>query len=116
MRQLTVNISDELAQRLRPHEQDISRILELGLCEYSVREIGEFSGTAQVLEFLATLPSPEEIMQLRPSDELQKRLDQLLEKSRIGNLTETESTEWKQYQQLEHLVRMAKIRAKAKLS
>jgi len=68
-----------------------------------------------VLEFLAKLPSPEEIITLRPSPTLQAQIDALLEKNRTEGLTPAEEQAWEQYQYLERLVRMAKARAYLKL-
>lgn len=113
---LTVEISDELAKELKIVEGDLSQILELGLREHKASSSRGFSGTAEVLEFLATLPSPEEILSLRPSKNVQARISLLLQKSKIENLTPEEEKEWEQYQYLEHLVRMAKIAAKSKMS
>lgn len=113
--QITLNVSEELGQRLRPYERKIGRILELGLREVSLMESGGFNGTAEVLEFLASLPKPKEVLALRPSVAWQARLDDLLVKSNDSGLSESEEAEWEQYEYLEHLVRMAKIRAKAEL-
>lgn len=69
-----------------------------------------------MLEFLATLPSPEEIVVLRPSETLQAQINRLLEKNRIPGLTVEEEQTWQQYQYLEHLVRIAKTQALIKLN
>ena len=58
------------------------------------------------LEFLARLPTPEEIIALRPSQTLQARISALLEKNRTEGLTLAEEQEWEQYQYLEHLERL----------
>ena len=58
---------------------------------------------------------PEEVLALRPSPEFQDRIDALLEKNRTIGLTVEELREWEKYEQVEHLVRMAKIRATHKL-
>lgn len=71
--------------------------------------------TAEVLEFLATLPTPEEIIALRPSEALQAQISNLLEKNRTQGLTPAEEQVWEQYQYLEHLIRMAKAKAYLKL-
>ncbi len=71
--------------------------------------------TAEVLEFLATLPTPEEIIALRPSEALQAQISNLLEKNRTQGLTPAEEQIWEQYQHLEHLIRMAKAKAHLKL-
>ena len=69
-----------------------------------------------MLEALARLPSPEEVMALRPSSALQERFEALLEKNRSAGLSAEERREWEQYQYVEHLVRMAKGRAALKLA
>jgi hypothetical protein len=79
--EITVTIPDELARRLRPVEQQLPEILELGMREWQARQSAGFSGLADVLETLAALPTPEEVLALRPSPALQARLDDLLEKT-----------------------------------
>lgn len=68
------------------------------------------------MEILAALPTPEEILALRPAAALQARISILLEKNRNEGLTPREEQEWEQYQYLEHLVRLAKAKAAAKLT
>ncbi len=67
---------------------------------------------ADTLELLASLPLPEAILAIRPSDVFQARIDFLLDKNREEGLT-VEDAEWEQYMYLEHLVRMAKGKALA---
>lgn len=86
----------------------MSGILELGLREWNAETQGGFEGAAETLEFLAGLPTPEEILALRPSERLHRRVQELLERSREGKLQPHEEEEWERYQFLEHLVRMAK--------
>ena len=64
-----------------------------------------------MLEILAGLPTPKEILALRPSEALQARLDVLLEKNRTEGLNPEEEQEWEGYQYLEHLIRIAKAKA-----
>ncbi|KAA3663711.1 MAG: hypothetical protein DWQ04_09420 [Chloroflexi bacterium] len=111
----TVEISEELASQLNNIKSSLPRILELGLREHNASKRKGFSGTAEVLEFLATLPSPEEILTLKPSKPVQERISTLLQKGKTNSLTPEEEEEWEQYQYLEHLVRMAKIAARHKL-
>lgn len=113
---ITLNIPQELAGRLRPLTGQLPRILELGLREFDAVEQVGFEGAAEVLELLASLPTPEEILALRPSKGLQVRISELLEKNRTTGLTADEEREWEQYQYLEHLVRVAKAKAYAKLN
>jgi hypothetical protein len=115
MSPITLDIPDELEAQLRPLEGQLTRILEPGLREYHAsRQLG-FEGAAEVLELLAALPSPEEILALRPSGALQEWISDMLEKNRATGLTATEQEAWEQYQYLEHLVRFAKARAALKL-
>lgn len=112
---ITLDIPEELATQLQPLEEQLPRILELGLRELNALNQLGFEGAAEVLEFLAKLPTPEEIIALRPSETLQNRISTLLEKNRTTGLTPTEKQEWEQYQYLEHLVRLAKAKAHLKL-
>jgi hypothetical protein len=115
MSPITLNVPDELALRLRPLEGQLPRILELGLREMNATAQPGFVGAAQVIEFLAELPTPDEILALRPSDALQARVNALLDKSRAEGLTPEEEQEWEQYEYLEHLARTAKAKALLKL-
>ncbi|MDI6794762.1 MAG: hypothetical protein QME81_18165 [bacterium] len=112
---ITFHIPQKLAIRLRPLENQLPRILEMGLRELNAVAQPGFEGAAEVLEFLASLPTPKEIVALRPSKALQARISTLLEKNRTEGLTPDEEQEWEQYHYLEHLVRIAKAKAYLKL-
>jgi hypothetical protein len=114
--QMTLDIPDDLASQLASAEVRLPRILALGLREVNAEGASGFSGLADVLEFLADLPSPEKILALRPSPALQEEIDRWLELSREACLTEEEERRWEQYQYVEHLVRKAKIRAARQLA
>jgi hypothetical protein len=113
--EITLTIPEELAARLQPIEQYLPQILDLGIREWRARHEAGFSGLADVLEKLASLPTPEEVLALRPSAALKERIEELLEKNRSGRLAPEEQREWQQYQYVEHLVRLAKARAALKL-
>ena len=108
---VTLDIPNELATRLEPLANQLPRILELGLRELNADAQLGFEGAAEVLEILAGLPAPKEILALRPSEALQARLSVLLEKNRTEGLTPEEEQEWEKYQYLEHLIRIAKTKA-----
>lgn len=69
----------------------------------------------QIAEMLARL-EPAKIMALRATDEMQSRLELLIEKSKEGELLKREKDELDHYIVLERLMRLAKIRAHHHLS
>jgi hypothetical protein len=112
---ITVTIADDLARQLQPYESDLAKILEFGIREWHAREENGYHGMSSVLEKLAALPDPQEVLALRPSHVLHERVNALLEKNRSSGLSPSEQREWDQYQYLEHLVRLAKTSATRKL-
>ena len=115
MSAVTLDLPDDLVERLRGVADRLPRILELGLRELETSSRSGFSSTSDVLEFLAGLPSPEQILAFRPSPLLRDRVSALLDKNRTTGLTANEEEEWQRYQYLEHLVRLAKAKAALKL-
>ena len=110
--EMTVKLPEELVTRLRYLEDQLPQILELGLREFNAQP--GFKGLSEVLETLAQLPTSEEVLTLRPSEQLQHRIDTLLEKNRNEGLELAEEQEWARYEYLEHLVRRAKAHAALK--
>lgn len=107
---LTLTIPDELATRLLSVEERLPEILELGLREW-LSTPPDYAGLSDLLETLARLPSPQEVLALRPAANLQDRIEELLAKSRAGGLSADEQREWNRYEYIEHIVRLAKARA-----
>jgi len=116
MASLTVSLPEDLASQIRAQEKELPRILELGLRALNAGAQSGVDGAADVLELLAALPTPEEILQLRPSPRLAARVAELVEKSRAGEMSPHDEEDWKKYEYLEHLVRMAKAAATLKLA
>jgi hypothetical protein len=112
--EVTFQVSEELASRLRPVEDRLPQILELGLRELHAAP-PQFEGLGDVLETLARLPSPQEVLALRPSPALQERISTLVDKQRKGGLSADEERDWQKYQYIEHLVRIAKAKAAMQL-
>jgi hypothetical protein len=105
--QINLDLPDDVVAQLHSLEDKLPQILELGLRELNAMTQVGFSGLAEVIEFLASLPTPEAIIALRPSETLQNQISTLLEKNRTVGLTSTEEQLWEGYQYLEHIVRMA---------
>jgi len=117
MASITLSLPDDLASQIQAQQQQqLPRILELGLRELNAGGQSGFDGAADVLELLAALPSPEEILNLRPSARLSARVAEIVEKSRAGEMTPLDEEDWERYEYLEHLVRMAKAAAQVKLA
>ena len=116
MASITVRLPDDLASQIQAQQQQLPRILELGLRELNAGDQSGFDGAADVLELLAGLPTPEQILKLRPSPRLAARVAELVEKSRAGEMTPIDKEDWERYEYLEHLVRMAKAAAQVKLA
>jgi hypothetical protein len=115
--QITVDLPGEFAAELaRVGPSDLSEILTLGLSEWRARFGPEFAGLGGLLERLAALPKPEDVLQLRPSAELAARARDLVEKSRNGQLNDKEEVEWQRLELAEHLVRIAKAEAASQLA
>lgn len=113
MSTITIDLPDALARELRDDAGRVTEIVELG-----IREINAgpgLSGPGDVMEFLAKLPSPEDILVLKPSPAYEARIRELVRKSKEDGLTNEEDAEWNRYEYAEHLVRMAKMHAYAKL-
>ncbi|WP_017302196.1 hypothetical protein [Nodosilinea nodulosa] len=113
--QITLDLPDDLAFQLGAVQNKLPEILKLGLRELNASPGEGFSGIADILEFLAELPTPDEILALRPTPELQTQISELLEKNRSNGLDADEERLWQSYEYLEHIVRMAKAKAYIKL-
>ena len=113
--QITLDLPDDLASQLGAVQNKLPEILKLGLRELNASPGEGFSGIADILEFLAELPTPKEILTLRPTAELQTQISKLLEKNRSTGLNAEEEQLWQSYEYLEHIVRMAKAKAYIKL-
>ena len=71
----------------------------------------EHTPSDEVLDFLLSQPTPEQVIQLRASDEAQERLRYLLDGSRNNTLNDAERAELDAYIQLDNLIARLKIRA-----
>jgi hypothetical protein len=85
--EITLTVPEDLARLQQPLEKDLPQILELGIRAWNARGGADFSGLTDVLEKLASLPTPEEVLALRPSAALQQWIDDLLEKKQSGRLS-----------------------------
>ncbi len=69
----------------------------------------------EITDFLLSQPTPEDILAFSPSDSLNARLHELLDKNRNETLAANERTELEQFLQIDHLFAMLKAKARLKL-
>lgn len=69
----------------------------------------------EMIELIASGATPQEIIDFRPSRQAQLRARELLTKNRDETITQEEQDELSQFLMLEHVLRMAKARARQKL-
>ena len=69
-----------------------------------------------MIDFIARGSTPSEVANFRPSDEAQRRVSELLGKNSAGEIAEAELSELDHYLELEHIMRMAKVRARQLLA
>jgi hypothetical protein len=67
----------------------------------------------EIADFLASGPSPAEMLQFRPSLQTQSRAAELLDKLKDGILSAEERRELDQFEQVERLMRFVKARIRA---
>jgi hypothetical protein len=66
----------------------------------------------EVIDFIAAGTTPEAVVAFRPSDSVQRRVAELVERSKDGSISPEEQSELEDYLQLEHIMIMAKARAR----
>lgn len=116
MVQITIDIPDDLAQRLQQFQAQLPQVLKLGLQEFqSQQRYSTFLDEQDIISLLASQPTPEQILAIRPTPEFQARVSELLAQSKSGTLPAKEEAELERYFTLEHVVRLAKTRALSQL-
>ncbi|GBO55041.1 hypothetical protein APA_3091 [Pseudanabaena sp. lw0831] len=126
MAQLTIEIPDELAQKLAPYQNQISEIFANLVNTSSLLETitdkldvsstpspTELPTYLEIIDFLVNRPTSEQIANFKVPEKSQARLRELLQKNRDVNLVSSEIAELNLYEQLDSLMAMMKIRAYA---
>ena len=108
MVQMTVQLSDELADRCSSVGPWLSTIIELSLAGFKTPAT---STASEVIEFLFENPSPDEITDFHVSESAQLHLRRLLTLNEAGFLSVSEQTELNELQRLEHMIIMLKVRS-----
>jgi hypothetical protein len=104
MPQVTLNLSDDLAQALTQQADRLPELLTQALMQPAVPA----HMYRYIVEFLASHPSPEQIADFRPTDEMVDRLKTLLTHDQVATLTDAEARELDEFERIEHLIVMLK--------
>lgn len=70
----------------------------------------------ETIDFIAAGPSSRSVAMFRPSEETRSRVAELIRREKTEGLSTDEASELDHYQQLEHVMRLAKARAKRHLA
>jgi len=66
----------------------------------------------EMIDFIASGPSPTAVASFRLSDTVNQRAESLVQREESGDLTDAEKSELDHYLELEHIMRLAKARAR----
>ena len=70
----------------------------------------------EIIDFIAAGTTPSGVVTFQPSEEAKTRLADLIHREKTTGLSSEETAELNHYLQLEHLMRLAKARARAHLT
>jgi hypothetical protein len=112
MVQMTVHVSEELAERLRPLGTWLPTVLELSLIGF--RTVAAATAT-EAIEFLSQNPTPQAVLAYHVSERAQTRLQRLLALNAAGMLGEEEQLELDEMQRIEHLLILLKAQIATQL-
>jgi hypothetical protein len=66
----------------------------------------------EIIDFIAAGTTPESVANFRPSPEAQQRVAELIEREKETGLSADEKAELDHFMELEHILRMAKAKAR----
>ncbi|MDY0096233.1 MAG: hypothetical protein RBT80_26365 [Candidatus Vecturithrix sp.] len=121
MTTITVEVPDELAGQLRPLRHQLPRLLSFIVQAFPFEPVSvPFDSTTshpakEMLDFLISRPTPEQILAFKSSPAAQTRLETLLDKNREETLNEDEMLELEMYQELKHFFILLKAHARSVL-
>lgn len=77
-----------------------------------VNEIAPMAASEEIIDLLAQAPN---VLEFRPSEEARRRVWELVDREKTGDLSEEEKSELEHYTQIEHLMRLVKAQARKRL-
>jgi hypothetical protein len=70
----------------------------------------------EIIDFIAAGTNPKEVVAFRPSEAAKARVADLIQREKTTGLSSEETNELSHYMQLEHIMRLAKARARLHLT
>ncbi len=113
MVEITMQVSERLAEQLQPISDWLPTVLELSLIRFKTPAVQTAS---EIMDFLATSPSPDELLNYHVSDRAQERLQRLLAVNQAGLASPEEQAELDEISQIEHIIIMLKAQAREQAS
>lgn len=112
MAKITLDIPDELLDQLselgQPIADWLSQQLPNLLTQGTQPTILPAHIYRYILDFIASGPTPQQILDFRPTPAMQDRLRSLVDRARSGDLTPSEQAELDEYERIEHIIVMLK--------
>ena len=113
MIEMTMQIPDKLARRLKPMSSWLSTVLEFSLVGFKTPAIQIAS---EIIDFLSEGPSPSEVAAYTVSERAQERTRRLLALNEAGMLSEEERRELDEMEQIEHIMVLLKAQVRQQLA
>lgn len=120
MTTITLEVPDSLASQLSPLRDRLPDILQQTVGAWSLHAapnqfVKSFPVYEEMMDFLASGPTPEQIIAHKASRSLQRRLEALLDKQREEGLTQEETAEMNAFDQVNDVMSSLKLRARRAL-
>ena len=105
MIEVTVQLPEQLAEQVLPAQKWMPTMLALSLARLKTPAS---ETAAEIVEFLLSNPSAEEVLAYHVSERAQERLGRLLRLNQAGLLGEAEQQELDEIERIEHIMIMLK--------
>ena len=112
MTKVTVELTDEVATRIAPMRNWLSTVLELSLIGFKTPAVAT---ATEIIEFLASDPSPQEVIHYHVSARAQEHLQRLLALNTAGLLSPDAERELNELEKVEHIFVMLKAQVAAQI-
>ena len=105
---VTLEVPEKMGREMQALGTDLPAALKFGLASWRSCPTPTHRELAVAVQQLTTATSAEQVLALRPTPKLARRVRHLLDKNREAGLSTTEHDEMDAYLRVEHLVRLAK--------